>query len=108
MYYIEFIEKKEEVPSKVFQEVLKRHCSRWTPDKRSEEEGQIILSIGRTWRLGPRPAYMIIWRITDLGAFERWVHASATPEQLEDDRRFMEVARIVDGGVYENIGDEIV
>ena len=69
MYYIEFVEKNEGVPQQRFQEVVRVSNERWAADHPGEE---LVMIIGRTWRLGPEPTYMVVWRIKDFTTFETW------------------------------------
>src|SRR5262249_28779095 len=52
MYYIEFIEKNEGISQKEFQETVRASNERWAAEHPNDE---LVMMIGRTWRLGPRP-----------------------------------------------------
>lgn len=105
MYYIEFVERNAGVPQKRFQEVIRMSNERW---QREHPEDELVLMIGRTWRMGPRPGYMVIWRIKDFTTFNRWSAEFATDETLQKHGEFEEVGTIVDAGVYEDIGFEVI
>lgn len=62
MYYIEFVEPKPGVTQEQFQQVVSASNERWARDHPDDE---LVLLIGRTWRLGPKPPYLAIWRIKD-------------------------------------------
>ena len=73
----------------------------------SWSEDRMILSAGRTWRLGPEPEYMTAWQ-TPTDGFERidaWdtVFRSGKADALE--KPFREVARIDRAGCYEALLD---
>jgi hypothetical protein len=73
----------------------------------SWSEDRMILSVGRTWRLGPEPEYMTAWQ-TPTEGFERiddWdkVFRSGEADALE--KPFREVARIDRAGCYEALLD---
>jgi hypothetical protein len=104
MYYIEFIEPKPGVTQQRFQEVVAMATDRWA---REHPEDEVVLNIGRTWRLGPRPPYMTIWKIKDASVLQRWNGEFQTPKIIADHDEFREVATIVDGGLYEDLGGEV-
>jgi hypothetical protein len=105
VYYIEFVEKNEGVSQKRFQEVVRASNERWAAEHPGEE---LVMMIGRTWRLGPKPTYMVVWRIKDFTTFETWNSEFRKQEILDDHDLFREVGTIVDAGVYEDLGDEVL
>lgn len=105
MYYIEFVERNAAVSQKRFQEVVRMSNERW---QREHPEDELVLMIGRTWRMGPKPGYMVIWRIKDFSTFNRWSAEFSTDETLRKHGEFEEVGTIVDAGVYEDIGLEVI
>jgi hypothetical protein len=73
----------------------------------SWSEDRMILSVGRTWRLGPEPEYLTAWQ-TPTAGFERidaWdkVFRSGQADDLE--KPFREVARIDRAGCYDALLD---
>ena len=78
---------------------------RW---QREHPDDELILMIGRTWRMGPKPGYMVIWRIKDFSTFQRWNEEFARADTLQKHGEFEEVGTIVDAGVYEDLGQEII
>lgn len=105
MYYIEFFERRPDVPHARFQEVIQACTARWA---REHPQDQPVLCIGRTWRLGPKPANLIVWRIAGWQTFETWTDEFRTERGLGNHAEFQAVATIVDAGVYDDIGKEIV
>ena len=105
MYYIEFVEKKDGVPQQQFQEVVRMSNERWAADHPGEE---LVMIIGRTWRMGPKPGYMVVWRIKDFTTFETWNAEFQKQHILDNHGEFREVATIVDAGVYEDLGREVL
>ncbi len=75
----------------------------------SWSEDQMILSMGRTWRLGPEPEYMTVWYTptAGLGRIDDWdtVFRSGDADALE--KPFREVARIERAGCYEALLDPV-
>jgi hypothetical protein len=104
MYYIEFIEPKEGVDQRRFHDVVRRTTERWAAD---HPEDKLLLNIGRTWRLGPRPSYMTIWEIAGFETMSRWTREFQEAAVLENHAEFTDVATIVDAGVYEDLGNEV-
>jgi hypothetical protein len=62
-----------------------------------------ILSIGRTWRLGPEPEYMTIWHTPGAGLerIDDWDTVFRSGEADELNKPFREVAWIEQAGCYE-------
>ena len=75
----------------------------------SWSEDQMILSVGRTWRLGPEPEYMTVWYTptAGLGRLDDWdkVFRSGEADALE--KPFRELARIERAGCYEALLDPV-
>jgi hypothetical protein len=69
----------------------------------SWSEDQMILSMGRTWRIGPEPEYLTVWYTptAGLGRLDDWdkVFRSGEADALE--KPFRELARIDRAGCYE-------
>lgn len=105
MYYIEFVEKNEGVSQQEFQDVVRASNERWAAEHPDDE---LVMIIGRTWRLGPRPTYMVIWRIKDFAAFEAWNAEFRKTHVLENHAEFRDVGTIVNAGVYEDLGSEVL
>ncbi len=104
MYYIEFVEPKPGVTQEQFQQVVSASNERWARDHPDDE---LVLLIGRTWRLGPKPPYLAIWRIKDASTLTRWSTEFQDTETMADHLQFRDVATIVDAGLYEDIGTEV-
>ena len=105
MYYIEFFERRPEVPHDRFQEVIQACTARWASE---HPDDRPILCIGRTWRLGPRPGNLVVWKIDGWETFERWTAEFRTERGLANHSEFQSVATIVEAGVYDEIGSEII
>jgi hypothetical protein len=78
MIYIEFIEREAGTPIEVFRH-LGNQQSAWS----EVSTDRMILQLGRTLRLGPRPSYLCLWEIPDIGrldAWEEYFHSSAAAE----------------------------
>jgi len=78
MIYIEFIEREAGTPIEVFRH-LGNQQSAWSEGATD----RMILQLGRTLRLGPKPSYLCLWEIPDigrLGVWEEYFHSSAAAE----------------------------
>ena len=104
-YYIEFVEPKEGVSQQRFHEVVKMASQRWA---REHPDDELLLNIGRTWRLGPKPTYMTIWKLKDLTTLHRWNEEFQKPDIIQKHGEFAEVATIVDAGLYADLGQEVL
>ncbi len=69
----------------------------------SWSEDQLILSVGRTWRLGPEPEYMTVWYTPTAGLerIDEWDRVFRSGEADQIEKPFREVARIERAGCYE-------
>ena len=69
----------------------------------SWSEDQLILSVGRTWRLGPEPEYMTVWYhpTEGLARIDDWDKVFRSGEAAEIERPFRELARIDRAGCYD-------
>jgi hypothetical protein len=105
VYYIEFVEKNPGIPQKEFQEVIRASNERWAEEHPGDE---LVMIIGRTWRMGPPPTYMVVWRIKDFTTFETWNSEFQKERVLENHGKFREVGTIVHAGVYEDLGHEVL
>jgi hypothetical protein len=105
VYYIEFVERNDGVSQGRFQEVVRMSNERWAA---AHPDDELVMIIGRTWRLGPKPTYMVIWKIKDFATFETWNSEFRRQQVLDDHGEFEEVGTIVDAGVYEDLGSEVL
>ena len=73
-------------------------ASGWSDD-------QLILSIGRTWRLGPEPEYLTVWHAptAGLGRLDTWDELFRSGAADEVEKPFRELARIERAGCYDAV-----
>jgi hypothetical protein len=75
----------------------------------SWSEDQLLLSIGRTWRLGPEPEYLTVWHTpaAGLARIDDWdeVFRSGRADNIE--KPFSELARIERAGCYDALLEPI-
>ncbi len=98
MYYIEFFSKKEGVPLERFYKEVREGYEQWMKEHPDDE---LVLLIGRTWRLGPEPNYMAVWKVKDFARFDEWKKHMPGPEEIEKGAQIIEFA-----GTYEEFGEE--
>lgn len=67
MIYLEFIERDRWVPIEVF-----RHNGNQQSNWSEGSVDRMILQLGRTMRLGPRPSYLCFWDIPDIARLDAW------------------------------------
>jgi hypothetical protein len=65
-------------------------------------EDRLILSVGRTWRLGPEPEYLTVWYApAGLARLDGWDEVFRSGEADEVEKPFRELARIDRAGCYD-------
>lgn len=74
MIYLEFIERDRWVPIEVF-----RHIGNQDSDWAEGAKDRVVLQLGRTLRLGPRPSYLCLWDVPDIGRLDVWEDYFASP-----------------------------
>jgi hypothetical protein len=69
----------------------------------SWSEDELILIVGRTWRLGPEPEYMTVWHTSTAGLarIDEWDKVFRSGEADELEKPFRELARIDRAGCYD-------
>jgi hypothetical protein len=100
VYFVEFFEPRPGVPLDTFKRVVTEYLSAWARDHPDDE---LVCTIGRSWWLGPEPGYMTIWRVADTSVFERWENELGDETAAAANAEFDQVARIVQGGLYEDL-----
>lgn len=98
--YIEYISRKEGVPLESFHAIAGLGQARWAS---RYAEDQVILNVGRTWRIGPEPEYICVWDTPDKGV-ERlgdWESIFGTGEADDLEKAFEAAGRIDTAGLYE-------
>ena len=105
MIYVEFIERDRWMPLEIFHR-LGNQKSSWA-------EGAVdrmVLQLGRTLRLGPRPSYLCLWHIPDIGRLDAWesyFHSEAARQNL----RSLAMHRAINidrAGLYDALHEETV
>lgn len=100
MIYVEFIDRDSAIPIEVFRYVGNQQ-SAWA----EEADDRMILQLGRTLRLGPKPAYLCFWDIPDitrLDAWEEYFHSAAATRNPRS-RAMHRAIRIERAGIYDQL-----
>ncbi len=99
MIYVEFRIRRPGIDLEIFHQLVARRKDGWS--ERFNED-QMILNLGRTWRIGPHPEYLAVYH-TPSGSLERFsqweeIFRSGAVADLEAQTRA--VSPIVDAGCY--------
>lgn len=100
LVYIEYISRRPGVALGVFHEVAGRGQTRWEAEY---AEDRLILTLGRTWRLGPEPEYLHIWYNPTAGLerLDEWERIFTSGAVASFEEPFRLAARIDAAGCYE-------
>jgi hypothetical protein len=98
LVYIEYISRRPGVSLEAFHAVASQ--AEWA-DAYSED--RLLLSIGRTWRLGQEPEYLAVWHTPKRGLdrLDDWERVFKSGEASSFEEPFMLGARIEHAGCYE-------
>ena len=99
MLYIEYISRRPGVDLAAFHAGVTQGQEGWDS---GYGEDQLIVSLGRTWRLGPEPEYMTVWHLPQ-ATFDRidaWDRIFRSGEADPLEQPFFRVARIDVAGCY--------
>jgi hypothetical protein len=105
MLYVEFFSRLAGVSLDAFHTVA-RAAGGWSAEY---EDDQLLLNLGRTFRVGPDPEYLAVWYSPGSG-FERigaWERAFSSGEASHFEDPFKQVARIDRAGCYEPLLDPV-
>jgi hypothetical protein len=99
LIYIEYKSRNPGVDLEHFHTIARRNYQGWSNDN---PEDALLLSLGRTWRVGPEPSYLIVYFTPNKG-LERlgeWqeIFKSGTADHLEAPSRV--AGRIDEAGCY--------
>ena len=106
LVYIEFISRNPGVSLEAFHQVAGRGQTGWAGEY---EEDQLILNLGRTWRIGPEPEYVAVWWNPNAG-LERlgeWEAIFRSGEASHFEEPFKLAGRIDAAGCYEALFEPV-
>lgn len=106
LVYIEFISRRPGVSLEAFRAVTGLGQTGWAG---GYGEDQMIVNLGRTWRLGPEPEYMTVWYTPDHGIdrLTEWERVFSSGEASHFEEPFRLAARIDRGGCYEPLREPV-
>jgi hypothetical protein len=100
LVYVEYISRRPGVALSTFHEVAGRGQTQWEAEYGAD---RLILTLGRTWRIGPEPEYLHIWYNATAGLerIDEWerIFTSGAVDSFEEPFRL--AARIDAAGCYE-------
>ena len=99
LVYIEYISRLPGIDLETFRAQAAQGQEGWD----SGYEDELVLSVGRTWRLGPDPGYMTVWhtRAAGLDRIDAWDRIFRSGEADDLEQPFFQVARIDVAGCYD-------
>ena len=105
LVYIEYISRLPGIDLETFRAQAAQGQEGWD----SGYEDELVLSIGRTWRLGPDPGYMTVWHTRDAGLdrIDAWDRIFRSGEADALEQPFFQVARIDVAGCYDPLLEPI-
>ena len=98
LVYIEYISRLPGIDLETFRAQAAQGQEGWD----SGYEDELVLSLGRTWRLGPDPGYMTVWHTRNAGLdrIDAWDRIFRSGEADDLEQPFFQVARIDVAGCY--------
>lgn len=99
LVYIEYISRLPGVDLETFRAQAAQGQEGWD----SGYEDELVLSVGRTWRLGPDPGYMTVWHTRNAGLdrIDAWDRIFRNGQADDLEQPFFQVARIDVAGCYD-------
>jgi hypothetical protein len=107
LVYIEYISRRPGVSLEAFHEVAGRGQTGWAGEYGDD---QLVLNVGRTWRIGPEPEYVAVWynAAAGLERIAEWERIFTSGEAAHFEEPFKLAARIDAAGCYEPLLDPVV
>jgi hypothetical protein len=102
MYYIEYFRRKPGVDLDEFHRTVKASFDYW---EKNNPPDKLVLLLGRTWRMGPDPGYIAVWKMSDFQRLREW-EQSAAKKKASGAANVADVAEMLDSGMYEDFGQE--
>jgi hypothetical protein len=106
LVYIEYISRRPGVSLEAFHEVAGRGQIAWAGEYGDD---QLVLNVGRTWRIGPEPEYVAVWYNAVAGPerIAEWERIFTSGEAAPFEEPFKLAARIDAAGCYEPLLDPV-
>lgn len=99
LLYVEFISRRSHVSLEDFHRDAARAQGEWAGEHQAD---QIVLDVGRSWRVGPEPEYLCAWFSPshDMDRIDDWERLFNAGEHDDVQATFDGVARIDRAGCY--------
>jgi hypothetical protein len=99
LLYVEFISRRSSATQDEFHQHAGRAQGEWA---NHYGEDQMVLNVGRSWRVGPEPEYMCVWYTPRFGLdrIDEWERLFRDEGEAEHHAGFAAVARIDRAGCY--------
>jgi hypothetical protein len=100
LVYIEYISRRPGIALEVFHEIAGGGQRQW---EAGYSDDRLILTLGRTWRIGPEPEYLHVWYNAQAGLerLDDWERIFTSGAVASFEEPFRLVARIDAAGCYE-------
>lgn len=99
MYYIEFYERRHGVAVEEFHRRTINGFPEWS---RRYPADELVLNIGRTWRMGPYP-YLLVWGCSAFERLDVWDEVFRSSEVDDLEYPIFEVMNTFTAGVYRDV-----
>lgn len=100
MIYVEYTSRRPGVSLEAFHKIMRLGTGGWGSE---HGDDAAVLVLGRTWRLGPEPEYMIVWHVPAFGPerLDEWERVFRAGEADALQEPFQLAARIERAGCYD-------
>jgi hypothetical protein len=98
--YVEYTSRRPGVSLEAFHKIMRLGTGGWGSE---HGDDAAVLVLGRTWRLGPEPEYMIVWNVPAFGPerLDEWERVFRAGEADALQEPFQLAARIERAGCYD-------
>ena len=99
LIYIEYRSRRPNVDLELFHKIVGRRSGTWSD---ANPEDLALFNVGRTWRIGPEPEYLIAYytRNKGLGRLDDWERIFESGEVAQLEAQTRSVCRIDTAGCY--------
>src|SRR5205085_2731782 len=106
LVYIEYISRRPGVSIEAFHELAGRGQTGWAAE---HGDDQLLLNLGRTWRLGREPEFLGVWfnAVAGLERIGDWERIFTSGDAARFETPFMIAARIDSAGCYDPLAEPV-
>jgi hypothetical protein len=104
--YVEYTSRRPGVSLEAFHKIMRLGLGGWASD---HDDDVAVLTLGRTWRLGPEPEYMMVWHVPTFGLerLDDWERVFRSGDAEAYEEPFQLAARIERAGCYDALIEPI-